>query len=65
MDAVSRRAVSRLAIRMRGGLRRHGLSRHRALTAVPALLVLPLMAGLSGSAVSPQAGAAGPQNVPA
>ena len=65
MDDVSRRAVSRLAIRMRGGLRRHGLSRHRALTAVPALLVLPLMAGLSGSAVSPQAGATGPQNVPA
>jgi arabinogalactan endo-1,4-beta-galactosidase len=64
MDDVSRRTVSRLASRLRGGLRRHGLNRHRALTAAPALLILPLMAGLSGSAVSPQAGAPGPQSVP-
>ncbi len=65
MDDMSRRAVSRLAIRLRGGLRRPGLTRRRALTAAPALLVLPLMAGLSGSAVSPQAADPGPQSVPA
>jgi len=48
MDDVSRRAASRLAVWLRGGLRRPGLTRRRALTAAPALLVLPLMASLSG-----------------
>ena len=60
MDDVSRRAVSRLASRLRSRLRRRA-----ALTAAPALLVLPLLAGVSGSAVPPQAAAAGPQDVPA
>ena len=64
MDDVSRPAASRLAVWLRGGLRRPGLTRRRALTAAPALLVLPLIAGLSGPAVSPQAGAPGPQHVP-
>ena len=42
---------------------RSRLSRRAALTAAPALLVLPLLAGVSGSAVTPQA-APGPQGVP-
>ena len=69
MDDVSRRVISRLAGRhpvktLRGRLSRLGLTRHRALTAVPALLVVPLMAGVSGSAVSPQAGEPGPPGAP-
>ena len=48
----------------RSGLSRHGLARYRALAAAPALLVLPLLAGLSGSAASPRAGEPGPQAVP-
>ena len=69
MDDVSRRVISRLAGRhavktLRGRLSRLGLNRRRALTAAPALLVVPLMAGVSGSAVSPQAGAAGPAGGP-
>jgi hypothetical protein len=60
MDDVSRRAVSRLAGRLRSRL-----SRRAALTTAPALLVLPLLADVSGSAVTPQAAAPGPQDVPA
>ena len=52
-------AASRLAIRLGGGLRRRV-----TLTAAPALLVLPLMAGVSGSAVSPQACHPGPRSAP-
>jgi arabinogalactan endo-1,4-beta-galactosidase len=59
MDDVSRRVITRLASRLRGGL-----SRRAALTAAPALLVLPLMVGGSGSAVSPQAGEPGPSGAP-
>ena len=59
MDDVSRRVISRLAGRLRSRL-----SRRVALTAAPALLIVPLMAGVSGSAVSPQAGEPGRQGVP-
>jgi arabinogalactan endo-1,4-beta-galactosidase len=65
MDDVSRRVFSRLAGRLPFRTGRGGLSRRLALTAAPALLVVPLMAGVSGSAVSPQAGDPGPQGVPA
>ena len=44
---------------------RSRLSRRAALTAAPTLLVLPLLAGVSGSAATPQAAAPGPQDVPA
>ena len=64
MDDVSRRVFSRLAGRLPFRTGRGRLSRRLALTAAPALLVVPLMAGVSGSAVSPQAGAPGPQAVP-
>jgi arabinogalactan endo-1,4-beta-galactosidase len=64
MDDASHRAVFRLAGRHPLTTLRSRLSRHLALTAAPALLVLPLMAGLSGSAVSPQAGQPGPQGGP-
>ena len=64
MDDVSRRVISRLAGRLPFRTGRGRLSRRLALTAAPALLVVPLMAGVSGSAVSPQAGGSGPQSVP-
>src|SRR5580704_5270525 len=64
MDDVSRRVISRLAGRLPFRTGRGRLRRRLALTTAPALLVLPLMASLSGSAVSPQAGGSGPQRVP-
>jgi arabinogalactan endo-1,4-beta-galactosidase len=71
MDDASRHVLSRLAGRLTvrpagllAGRLRHRLSRRAAFTVAPALLVLPLMAGVSGSAVSPQAGDPGPQSVP-
>ena len=65
MDDVSRRVVSRLAGRRPFKTLPSRLSRRAALTAAPALLAVPLLAGVSGSAVTPQAGAPGPQDVPA
>jgi arabinogalactan endo-1,4-beta-galactosidase len=64
MDDVSRRVISYLGGRLPFRTGRGRLSRRLALTAAPALLVVPLMAGVSGSAVSPQAGGSGPQSVP-
>ena len=64
MDDVSRWVISRLGGRLPFRTGRGRLSRRLALTAAPALLVVPLMAGVSGSAVSPQAGGPGPQAVP-
>jgi len=64
MDDVSRRVISRLGGRLPFRTGRGRLSRRLALTAAPALLVVPLMAGVPGSAVSPQAGDPGPQAVP-
>ena len=64
MDDVSRRVISRLGGRLPFRIGRGRLSRRLALTAAPALLVVPLMAGVSGSAVSPQAGAPGAASGP-
>jgi arabinogalactan endo-1,4-beta-galactosidase len=64
MDDVSRRVISRLGGRLPFRTGRGRLGRRLALTAAPALLVVPLMTGVSGSAVSPQAGDPGPQAVP-
>ncbi|HUY46242.1 MAG TPA: glycosyl hydrolase 53 family protein [Streptosporangiaceae bacterium] len=62
MDDVRRRMYSTyravLATARLASTERRGLSRRLAATAVPAILILPLMASLAGSAVSPQA--AGP-----